>query len=93
MKSFDCLLQRHPNNSQLIFGKALLLQQDGDTKGALTLLEDNPPDDGEIAPILLRARLLQIAQSWRRSLAAAAKKHQEVPGRQAPAPDLCAYAG
>jgi len=59
MKSFDRLLQRHPNNGQLIFGKALLLQQDGDTKGALALLEDNPPDDGEIAPILLRARLLQ----------------------------------
>ncbi|MEO4014851.1 tetratricopeptide repeat protein [Pseudomonas rossensis] len=59
MKSFDRLLQRHPNNSQLIFGKALLLQQDGDAKGALGLLEDNPPDDGEIAPILLRARLLQ----------------------------------
>src|SRR5476649_2159115 len=59
MKSFDRLLQRHPKNSQLIFGKALLMQQDGDAKGALTLLEDNPPDDGEIAPILLRARLLQ----------------------------------
>ncbi|WP_053214572.1 tetratricopeptide repeat protein [Pseudomonas sp. Q12-87] len=59
MKSFDRLLQRHPNNSQLIFGKALLLQQDGDTQGALTLLENNPPEAGEVAPILLRARLLQ----------------------------------
>ncbi|MGG2023406.1 tetratricopeptide repeat protein [Pseudomonas sp. S8] len=59
MKSFDRLLQRHPKNSQLIFGKALLLQQDGDNKAALSLLEDNPPEEGEIAPILLRARLLQ----------------------------------
>lgn len=59
MKSFDRLLQRHPNNGQLIFGKALLLQQDGDTQGALTLLEDHPPEAGEVAPILLRARLLQ----------------------------------
>lgn len=59
MKSFDRLLQRHPNNGQLIFGKALLLQQDGDSQGALTLLEDNPPEAGEVAPILLRARLLQ----------------------------------
>ncbi|WP_434558625.1 tetratricopeptide repeat protein [Pseudomonas sp. Z4-20] len=59
MKSFDRLLQRHPNNGQLIFGKALLLQQDGDTQGALTLLENNPPEAGEVAPILLRARLLQ----------------------------------
>ncbi|WP_055136648.1 tetratricopeptide repeat protein [Pseudomonas corrugata] len=59
MKSFDRLLERHPNNGQLIFGKALLLQQDGDAQGALTLLEDNPPEAGEVAPILLRARLLQ----------------------------------
>lgn len=59
MQSFDRLLQRHPDNGQLIFGKALLLQQDGDTQGALTLLEDNPPEAGEVAPILLHARLLQ----------------------------------
>ncbi|SEN29140.1 Tfp pilus assembly protein PilF [Pseudomonas sp. ok272] len=59
MNSFDRLLLRHPNNGQLIFGKALLLQQDGDSKGALALLEKNPPQDGEVAPILLRARLLQ----------------------------------
>ncbi|WP_024778151.1 tetratricopeptide repeat protein [Pseudomonas corrugata] len=59
MKSFDRLLERHPNNGQLIFGKALLLQQDGDAQGALTLLEDNPPEAGEVAPILLHARLLQ----------------------------------
>ncbi|SEL20725.1 Flp pilus assembly protein TadD, contains TPR repeats [Pseudomonas sp. NFIX51] len=59
MKSFDRLLQKHPNNGQLVFGKALLLQQDGDTREALKLLEQNPPEEGEIAPILLRARLLQ----------------------------------
>ena len=56
--SFDRLLKKYPNNGQLIFGKALLLQQDGDAKGALQLLEDNPPQPGEIAPILLRARIL-----------------------------------
>ncbi|WDH52389.1 tetratricopeptide repeat protein [Pseudomonas chlororaphis] len=59
MKSFDRLLQKHPHNGQLVFGKALLLQQDGDTREALKLLEQNPPEEGEIAPILLRARLLQ----------------------------------
>ncbi|MGE7960187.1 tetratricopeptide repeat protein [Pseudomonas sp. NPDC089530] len=59
MKSFDRLLQKHPNNGQLVFGKALLLQQDGDTREALKLLEQHPPEEGEIAPILLRARLLQ----------------------------------
>lgn len=59
MKSFDRLLQKYPNNGQLIFGKALMLQQDGDSEGALRLLEDNPPEEGEVAPLLLRARLLQ----------------------------------
>ena len=58
-KSFDSLLAKHPDNVQLIFGKALLMQQDGDAEGALKLLEKNPPQNGEIAPILLRARLLQ----------------------------------
>lgn len=59
MKSFDRLLQKYPNNGQLIFGKALMLQQDGDSEGALSMLEDNPPEEGEVAPLLLRARLLQ----------------------------------
>ena len=59
MKSLDRLLQKHPKNSQLVFGKALLLQQDDETEAALKLLEKNPPEEGEIAPILLRARLLQ----------------------------------
>ena len=58
-KSFDRLLQKYPDNSQLVFGKALLLQQDGKSEAALKLLEDHPPQDDEIAPILLRARLLQ----------------------------------
>ena len=59
LKNFDRLLAKYPDNSQLIFGKALLMQQDGDAEGALRLLEKNPPQDGEIAPTLLRARLLQ----------------------------------
>lgn len=58
LQSFERLLQKYPGNGQLIFGKALLLQQGGDSQGALALLESNPPQDGEIAPILLRARLL-----------------------------------
>ena len=58
-KSFDSLLAKHPDNGQLIFGKALLMQQDGDAEGALKLLEKNPPQNGGVAPILLRARLLQ----------------------------------
>ncbi|WP_444757586.1 tetratricopeptide repeat protein [Pseudomonas sp. A014] len=59
MQSFDRLLVKYPDNSQLVFGKALLLNQDGKTEQALELLESHPPRNGEIAPILLRARLLQ----------------------------------
>ena len=59
INSFDRLLAKYPKNSQLIFGKALLLQQEGDSAASLKLLEDNPPGEGEVAPILLRARLLQ----------------------------------
>ncbi|MDD2060706.1 tetratricopeptide repeat protein [Pseudomonas sp. GD03860] len=58
-KSFDRLLKKYPDNGQLVFGKALLLQQDGNAEAALNLLEAHPADDGEIAPVLLRARLLQ----------------------------------
>ncbi|MHA3736270.1 tetratricopeptide repeat protein [Pseudomonas sp. Eth.TT006] len=79
MKSFDRLLQRHPKNSQLIFGKALLLQQDGDNKAALTLLEDNPPEDGEIAPILLRARLLQALNRGDEALPLLRKSIKQYP--------------
>ncbi|WP_342245243.1 tetratricopeptide repeat protein [Pseudomonas sp. OTU5201] len=59
LQSFDRLLTKYPDNSQLVFGKAVLLQQDGRTEEALDLLEGVPSDDKEIAPILLRARLLQ----------------------------------
>ncbi|BAN50560.1 hypothetical protein PCA10_48280 [Metapseudomonas resinovorans NBRC 106553] len=59
LQSFDRLLAKHPDNSQLVFGKSVLLQQDGRTDEALALLEGLPADDKEIAPVLLRARLLQ----------------------------------
>ncbi|MBH3413257.1 tetratricopeptide repeat protein [Pseudomonas putida] len=59
MQSFDRLLVKYPDNSQLVFGKALLLNQDGKAQQALDLLEAHPAQNGEIAPILLRARLLQ----------------------------------
>ncbi|YAF53775.1 Tetratricopeptide repeat [Pseudomonas sp. E141] len=78
-KSFDRLLQRHPDNGQLIFGKALLLQQDGDIQGALSLLEDNPPQAGEVAPILLRARLLQGANRGDEALPLLEKAIRQYP--------------
>ncbi|NWA05239.1 tetratricopeptide repeat protein [Pseudomonas gingeri] len=79
MKSFDRLLVKHPKNSQLIFGKALLLQQNGDNQGALTLLESNPPEDGEVAPLLLRARLLQTMNRGKEAIPLLEKSIKKYP--------------
>ncbi len=59
LQSFDRLLVKYPDNGQLLFGKALLLQQDGHPDTALTLLEDQKAATHDVAPLLLRARLLQ----------------------------------
>ncbi len=79
MKSFDRLLQKHPKNSQLIFGKALLLQQDDEADAALKLLEQNPPEEGEIAPILLRARLLQTLNRGKEAIPLLEKSIKKYP--------------
>ncbi|WP_458729948.1 tetratricopeptide repeat protein [Pseudomonas brenneri] len=79
MKSFDRLLQKHPSNSQLVFGKALLLQQDDEPQAALKLLEQNPPEEGEIAPLLLRARLLQSLNRGKEALPLLQKSIKKYP--------------
>ena len=58
LQSFDRLLVKHPYNQQLIFSKAILLNQDGRTADALHLLESQPKKHAVVATILLRARLL-----------------------------------
>ncbi|OYU96647.1 MAG: hypothetical protein CFE45_19270 [Burkholderiales bacterium PBB5] len=59
LHSFDRLLLKYPENGQLLFGKALLLQQDGKPETALQLLEAHNASSQEITPLLLRVRLLQ----------------------------------
>lgn len=59
LKGFDRLLLKHPGNAQLLFGKALLLQQDNQAEAALKLLEDQPASEEEVSLLLLRVRLLQ----------------------------------
>lgn len=59
LQSFERLLHKYPENGQLLFGKALLLQQDGHSEQALELLEKHQASRHEVAPLLLRTRLLQ----------------------------------
>ena len=59
LQSFDRLQSKYPDNGQLLFGKALLLQQDDRPQEALELLEAQSANQDEIPPLLLHARLLQ----------------------------------
>ncbi|MDP3815749.1 tetratricopeptide repeat protein [Pseudomonas sp.] len=59
LQSFERLLQKYPDNGQLRFGKALLLQQDNRPQEALKLLQQQPAKERPVAAILLQARLLQ----------------------------------
>jgi len=59
LQSFDRLLNKYPDNGQLHFGKAVLLQQDGRPEEALATLEEHSGQSEEVAPLLLHARLLQ----------------------------------
>ncbi len=79
LTSFDRLLAKYPKNGQLIFGKALLLQQEGNSAASLKLLEDNPPGEGEVAPILLRARLLQSMNRGKEAMPILEKSIKKYP--------------
>lgn len=68
LRSFDQLLVKHPDNPQLKFGKAVLLQQDGRPEEALALLEEQPASQQEIPSTLLQARLLQMLERGEEAL-------------------------
>ena len=79
LKSFDQLLAKHPDNPQLKFGKAVLLQQDGHPEEALALLEEQPAREQEIPSILLQARLLQILERSKEALPLLEKSLRQHP--------------
>ncbi|MCI0915573.1 tetratricopeptide repeat protein [Pseudomonas stutzeri] len=79
LKSFDQLLAKHPDNPQLKFGKAVLLQQDGHPEEALALLEEQPAREQEIPSILLQARLLQILERSKEALPRLEKSLRQHP--------------
>ncbi len=62
LQSFDRLLLKHPDNPQLSFGKAVLLQQDDRSEEALALLQQQPTRQRQVPSILLEARLLHSLQ-------------------------------
>lgn len=58
LTSLKQMQERHPDNAQLVFARALLLQQADRSEEALALLESHPRSN-EVAPIiLLQSRLL-----------------------------------
>jgi len=59
LQSFAQLRKRYPDNAQLLFGHAVLLQQNGRPEEALASLAAHPAGSREISPLLLRARLLR----------------------------------
>lgn len=68
LKAFARLLRRYPDNSQLLFGQAVLLQQDGRLEQALAGLSAHPAGSREINLLLLRTRLLNALQRGAESL-------------------------
>ncbi|TBV01210.1 tetratricopeptide repeat protein [Phytopseudomonas dryadis] len=80
LQSFDRLLKKYPADGQLLFGKALLLQQDGRAEEALQLLESSTAKQDEEAPLLLRARLLQSMNRGEEALPLLKKGIERSPG-------------
>lgn len=58
LQNFDALLKRHPQNLQIIFAKALLLEQEGNNLAAYNLVRKHPDSANKSATALMMARLL-----------------------------------
>ncbi|KKN95293.1 hypothetical protein LCGC14_0178200 [marine sediment metagenome] len=58
LQSLQQLQQQYPDNAQLVFATALLLQQDGREDEALALLDANPVVHSAEAAIMLHSQLL-----------------------------------
>lgn len=58
LESISQLLEKNPQNAQLVFSKALLLQQGGDDEAALAVLDQHPQAATAPPALMLRARVL-----------------------------------
>lgn len=79
LQSFDRLLSKHPDNPQLAFGKAVLLQQDDRSEEALALLEGQPTTQQQVPSLLLQARLLHALERGDEALALLEKGLRRYP--------------
>ncbi len=79
LKSFDQLLIKYPQNGQLLFGKALLLQQNNQTEEALAVLQSQPAGSVEPVPLLLQVRLLQSLKREQEALPLLEQSLQQQP--------------
>ncbi|WP_339843822.1 tetratricopeptide repeat protein [uncultured Halopseudomonas sp.] len=58
LESISQLLEKNPQNAQLVFAKALLLQQSGDDDAALAVLDQHPQAAAVAPALMLQARVL-----------------------------------
>lgn len=58
LESISQLLRNNPDNAQLVFAKALLLQQSGNDEAALAVLQEHPQAAQAPAALMLHARVL-----------------------------------
>ncbi|MFW9605662.1 MAG: tetratricopeptide repeat protein [Pseudomonas sp.] len=79
LRSFERLLTRYPANHQLVFGRAVLLQQAGQPEEALKSLDNYPASQQEIILILLRSRLLESMGRSDEALPVLRKGIQQTP--------------
>ncbi len=68
LQTLQSLQQRNPDNAQLVFATALLLQQDNREDEALALLDSLPEAESSEASVMLQARLLAGQGEMERSI-------------------------
>lgn len=79
LRSFERLLTRYPENNQLFFGRAVLLEQDGRLEEALSSLENYSAGSQDVILTLLRSRILESLERGEEALPLLRKAIQHNP--------------
>lgn len=80
LESISQLLENNPENAQLVFSKALLLQQGGDDEAALAVLEQHPRAASEPAALMLHARVFAARGQTQQAISMLHQGLTEHPG-------------